>query len=35
VIGAFIRRYNAEWLLERHGYKTPADVRQEFTRMAA
>jgi transposase InsO family protein len=35
VIGAFIRRYNAEWLLERHGYRTPADVRQEFTRMAA
>ncbi len=35
VIGAFIRRYNAEWLLERHGYRTPAEVRQEFTRRAA
>jgi putative transposase len=35
VIGAFIRRYNADWLLERHGYRTPAEVRQAFTRQAA
>jgi putative transposase len=35
VIGHFIRRYNAEWLLERHGYQTPAEVRQEFLRQAA
>ncbi len=35
VIGAFIQRYNAEWILERHGYRTPAEVRQEFIRLAA
>jgi transposase InsO family protein len=35
VIGEFIERYNRGWLLERHGYRTPAEVRQEFTRMAA
>jgi putative transposase len=35
VIGAFIRRYNAEWILERHGYRTPTEVRQEFIRQAA
>ena len=34
-IGAFIERYNREWLLERHGYRTPAQVRQELTRVAA
>ncbi|HEX2090887.1 MAG TPA: integrase core domain-containing protein [Longimicrobiaceae bacterium] len=35
VIGDFIQRYDSEWLLERHGYKTPAEVRCEFTRRAA
>ncbi len=35
VIGAFIRRYNAEWILERHGYRTPAEVRQDFIQLAA
>jgi putative transposase len=35
VVGAFIRRYSAERLLERHGYRTPAGFRQEFTRQAA
>ncbi len=35
VIGEFIERYNTEWLLERHGYRTPADVRASFTRQAA
>ena len=34
-IGAFIERYNREWLLERHGYRTPAQVREELTRVAA
>lgn len=35
VIGAFIERYNRGWLLERHGYRTPAQAREELTRMAA
>jgi hypothetical protein len=35
VIGAFIERYNRGWLLERHGYKTPAQIRYELTRKAA
>jgi putative transposase len=25
----FKRIYNANWILQRHGYKTPAQVRQE------
>ncbi|MBI1967143.1 MAG: DDE-type integrase/transposase/recombinase [Gemmatimonadetes bacterium] len=35
VIGEFIERYNQAWLLERHGYRTPADVRLSLTRRAA
>ena len=35
VIGEFIERYNRGWLIERHGYKTPAEVRQQLTRTAA
>jgi transposase InsO family protein len=35
VIGEFIERYNTEWLLERHGYRTPAAVRASLTRQAA
>ena len=35
VIGEFIGRYNRGWLLERHGYRTPAQVREEFIRKAA
>jgi putative transposase len=35
VIGAFIARYNREWLLERHGHRTPTDVRRALTRQAA
>ena len=35
VIGAFIERYNRGWILERHGYKTPAQVRYELTLDAA
>ena len=34
-IDAFIERYNRGWLLERHGYRTPAQVREEFIRKAA
>jgi putative transposase len=35
VIGEFIERYNRAWILERHGYRTPADVRRDLTRKAA
>jgi transposase InsO family protein len=35
VIGEFIERYNQVWLLERHGYRTPADVRLSLTQRAA
>ena len=35
VIGAFIERYNNGWLLQRHGYLTPARVRQKLSRRAA
>jgi len=35
VIGEFIERYNHQWLLERHGYRTPVEVRRALTRMAA
>ncbi len=27
IIAAFIERYNHEWLIERLGYRTPADVQ--------
>ena len=29
IIGAFIARYNAEWLIERLGYRTPAQARAD------
>jgi len=35
VIAAFIERYNRGWLLERHRYKTPDQVRYELTLKAA
>lgn len=35
VIGQFIRRYNSEWLIERHGHRTPIEVRESLTRLAA
>ena len=35
VIGAFIERYNAGWLLQRHGYLTPAQAREKFDRKRA
>ena len=28
---AFANRYNESWLVARHGYKTPARVREEQT----
>ena len=28
IIGEFIQRYNKQWILERHGCRTPADVRR-------
>ncbi len=28
---AFARRYNETWLVARHGYKTPARIREEQT----
>lgn len=35
VIGEFIERYNQAWLLERHGYRTPVEVRRAFMPLAA
>ena len=35
VIGAFIKRYNNGWLLQRHGYMTPARAREKLSRRAA
>jgi hypothetical protein len=35
MIGRFIQQYNTEWLLQRHDYKTPVEVRQEHIRKAA
>ena len=35
VIGEFVERYNRDWLLERHGHRTPAEVRASYQRLAA
>jgi transposase InsO family protein len=35
IIGEFVERYNAEWMLERFDYKTPAEVRESFIEVAA
>jgi len=35
VIAAFVERYNHQWLVERHGYRTPAEVRRQFSSLAA
>jgi putative transposase len=35
LIGEFINKYNRGWLLERHGYQTPAEVRKALTLKAA
>ncbi len=34
-IAAFIERYRREWLLERHGYRTPAEVLERARAIAA
>ncbi len=31
-VGRFLQRYHSEWLLQWHGDKTPAEVRQPLTR---
>lgn len=35
IIGEFVQQYNTQWMLERHGYRTPADVRRALTLEAA
>lgn len=35
IISEFIERYNHGWLVQRHGYMTPAQARSELTWMAA
>ncbi len=35
VIEAFIERYSNGWLLQRHGYLTPARAREKLSRGAA
>ena len=35
VIGAFIERYNTEWIVERLGYRTPAQARRDALQEAA
>lgn len=35
IIHEFIERYNHGWLVQRHGYMTPAQARSELTRKAA
>ncbi len=31
IIGEFIDRYNGEWMIERHDYKTPIEARIQLT----
>ena len=35
VVGAFIERFDNGWLLQRHGYMTPARAREKLSRKAA
>jgi putative transposase len=35
IIGAFITRYNTEWIVERLGYRTPAQARRDALKEAA
>jgi putative transposase len=35
IIGEFIAQYNAEWIIERLGYRTPAQARADAVRRAA
>ena len=30
IIGAFVERYNREWLIERHGHRTPVEARRQL-----
>ena len=34
-VAAFIQRYRHEWILERHGYRTPAQVLEQAVELAA
>jgi len=34
VLGEFITRYNTQWLIERHGHRPPAAVRQALLEAA-
>jgi len=34
VIAAFVERYNHQWLVDRHGYRTPAAGRRQFSSLA-
>ena len=33
--GAFVERYNNDWLLQGHGYMTPARARKKLSRRTA
>lgn len=35
VIREFVEQYNHEWLIERHGHRTPTDVRRTLAKKAA
>jgi len=35
IIGAFIARYNTEWLIQQLGHRTPAQARADAQRQAA
>lgn len=35
ILGVFIETYNREWLIERHGHRTPAEVRRALSLQAA
>ena len=34
VLSEFRDRYNANWILQRHAYRTPQQVREEWNRKA-
>jgi putative transposase len=34
-VRAFGRAYNAEWLIERHSFRTPIEAREHLIRQAA
>jgi len=35
IIGTFIAQYNREWIVERLGYRTPAQARRDAVQEAA